>query len=294
MGEVFLGGEAVAAGRMTRHELRRWYQPIYRGVYVAKDAEASLRDRAIGAWLATGRRGVITGVAAAGLHGAPWVDSQHPIEVLGAKCTPQPGLVPRLERLEPDEVRRLHGLPVATRVRTAFDLGRHQARPEALARLDALMWNQRFDVDAVLELGERYPRSRGLRQLRELLPLVDGGAASPRESRTRLWLLDTGFPRPETQIPVPLATGMAYLDMGWEEFSVAVEYDGDQHRADRRQYVRDLTRLRMLTDLGWTVIRVIAEDRPSQWLARAEAALRERGCELQLTEVHRVVRRCAA
>lgn len=87
---------------------------------------------------------------------------------------------------------------------------------------------------------------------------------------------------------------MAYLDMGWEEFSVAVEYDGDQHRADRRQYVRDLTRLRMLTDLGWTVIRVIAEDRPSQWLARAEAALRERGCELQLTEVHRFVRRCAA
>ena len=51
MSEVILGGEAVAAGRVTRHELRRWYTTLYRGVYVRKDCEVSLRDRAIGAWL---------------------------------------------------------------------------------------------------------------------------------------------------------------------------------------------------------------------------------------------------
>ena len=33
MTEVFLGREALGAG-MSRHELRRWYHPIFRGVYV--------------------------------------------------------------------------------------------------------------------------------------------------------------------------------------------------------------------------------------------------------------------
>lgn len=295
MGEVFLGGEAVAAGRVTRHDLRRWYTTVYRGVYVPRGTELSLRDRAGAAWLATGRRGVIAGVAASALHHAQWVDPTHPIELVGVKCRPQPGLVPRLESVGDDEVTRALGLPVTTRVRTAFDLGRHQNRPQALARLDALMWTQRFSLDDVLALGDRHPRARGIRQLRELLPLVDGGAASPRESHIRLWLLDAGMPRPETQIPVYRGRrAVAFLDMGWEDVKVAVEYDGDHHRKDRAQYVKDMARLRMLEALGWIVIRVIAEDRPAEWLARVEAALISRGCRVQINEMQRLIRTLAA
>ncbi len=281
MGEVILGGEAVAAGVVTRHELRRWYTNLYRGVYVRKDRDVSLRDRAIGGWLATRRRGVVAGVAASALHGAPWVDPTVPIELVGAKCAAQDGLIPRTERVADDEITRIAGLPVTTRVRTAFDLGRHLDRPQSLARLDALMWNQRFSIDQVLALADRYPRARGVRQLRELLPLVDGGADSPRESRIRLWLHDAGFPRPDTQIPVLVGTRpVAFLDMGWRDFQVAVEYDGDHHRKDRKQYVKDIARLRMLEAMGWIVIRVIAEDDPDEWLARVEAALIDRGGSL--------------
>jgi hypothetical protein len=280
MAQVILGGEAVAAGVVTRHELGRWYAPVFRGVYAPKDTDLSLRDRAIAAWLASKRNGVVAGVAASALHGAPWVDPDVPIELVGVKIRPQAGLIPRTERVADDEITRVGGLPLTTRVRTAFDVGRHLDRPEALARLDALMWNQKFSTDAVLALAGRYPRARGLRQLRELLPLVDGGAESPRESRIRLSLHDAGFPRPETQIPVLAGSTqpMAFLDMGWRDFKVAVEYDGDHHRKDRRQYVKDLARLRMLEALGWTVIRVIAEDRPQQWLARVEDALHAAGC----------------
>jgi hypothetical protein len=282
MSGVILGGEAVAAGVVTRHELRRWYKHLYRGVYVPKDRDVSLRDRAIGAWLVSHRSAVIAGVAASALHGAPWVDPDVPIELAGAKCSPQEGLIPRTERVADDEITRIAGLPVTTRVRTAFDLGRHLDRPEALARMDALMWNQPFSVDAVLALAQRYPRARGVRQLRELLPLVDGGAESPRESLTRLWLHDAGFPRPETQIPVLAGSTqpVAWLDMGWRDSMVAVEYDGDQHRKDRKQYVKDIARLRMLEALGWKVIRVIAEDHPHDWLARVDAALIARGAGL--------------
>jgi very-short-patch-repair endonuclease len=87
---------------------------------------------------------------------------------------------------------------------------------------------------------------------------------------------------------------VAFLDMGWEEFKVAVEYDGDHHRKDRRQYVKDIARIRMLEEMGWIIIRVIAEDRPAEWLARVEAALISRGCRIELNELHRFVRTFAA
>ncbi len=86
-----------------------------------------------------------------------------------------------------------------------------------------------------MRLARRYPGARGLKSLRTALPLVDGGAASPRETALRLLLIDAGLPRPTTQIPVVEGRGrlVRVLDMGWEEFMVGAEYDGDQHRTDR-------------------------------------------------------------
>ena len=51
--------------------------------------------------------------------------------------------------------------------------------------------------------------------------------------------------------------------MGWEDMKVGVEYDGDQHRSDRRQYTWDIRRLEILERLGWIVIRVVAGDQPA-------------------------------
>jgi hypothetical protein len=51
MGEVFRGSEALRDGRLTEHELRRWYHPIFRDVYVPRLNEPSLNDRIVGAWL---------------------------------------------------------------------------------------------------------------------------------------------------------------------------------------------------------------------------------------------------
>lgn len=91
-------------------------------------------------------------------------------------------------------------------------------------------------------------------------------------------LVDAGLPAPQTQIPVVANyRTVAVLDMGWESFKVAVEYDGDQHRTSRRQYVRDLRRLKDLEELGWIVIRVISEDSADAVIAKVVAALRRRG-----------------
>ncbi|WP_082976063.1 DUF559 domain-containing protein, partial [Mycobacterium sp. 1165196.3] len=70
---------------------------------------------------------------------------------------------------------------------------------------------------------------------------------------------------------------IACLDMGWEEYRVAAEYDGDHHRTNRKQYARDQSRLRKLDDLGWMVVRVIADDKPDDVVGRVRRALIRRG-----------------
>jgi hypothetical protein len=188
-----------------------------------------------------------------------------------------------MDRVADDEIVTIDGLPVTSLARTAFDLGRYQKRSAAIARLDALMRAAPFSAAEVRILMKRYGPVRGLRQLRELLPLVDPGAASPKESWLRMLLIDNGFPIPETQIP--LFDGgvdpFAFLDMGWRHIQLSAEYDGDQHRTDRPQYVKDMRRHPKIARHGWEVVRVIAEDREFSILARVyQAWLRRGGAEI--------------
>ena len=294
MAEVFLGREALDDG-LSRHDLRRWYQPVFRGVYAPNRARLTVADRAAAAWLTTDRAGVIAGVAASALHGAQWVGNGEPIEVLVGERRRQSGLIVRMDRFSDDEVTAVGELPVTTPARTAYDLGRHLKRSLALARLDALMRAAPFGIEEVRELMQRYGAARGVRQLRDLLPLVDAGAESPKESWLRLLLVDGGLPAPDTQIPICDEGGVpvAYLDMGYRDIKLAIEYDGDQHRSDRRQYVRDVRRIPMLERRGWEVIRVIAEDRPAEVLLRARGAYARRsGAEID--EMGRFTRTFAA
>ncbi len=93
-------------------------------------------------------------------------------------------------------------------------------------------------------------------------------------------VINAGYPRPRTQIPVygEYAELVAVLDMGWEDVRIALEYEGDHHRTDRRQFRRDIARFEALPDLGWLVIRVTAEDTGGGILARLAAAWARRTC----------------
>lgn len=174
-----------------------------------------------------------------------------------------------------NEIQLIAGVQVTTPERTAYDIGRRGAIRSAVVRLDALAQATGVKVDDALRVANDHPRSPGLRRLESALELVDAGAQSPRESYLRLLLIDAGLPRPQTQIPVVGVDGMpvAYLDLGWEDCMVAVEYDGDHHQTDRRQYLKDIRRLETLEQLGWTIVRVVAEDRPAAIVCRVRDAL---------------------
>jgi len=278
MHKVFVGGEALRGGKLSRYQLRTEFRAIYPDIYVPHWTSPSLRMRSEAAWLWSGRRGILAGLAAAALHGSNWIDDDEPVELIWRNQHSPDGVITRNQRFEDDEVTRVARLPVTTPARTAFDLGRLLRTGEAVARLDALMRARPFSIEDVLLLTKRHPGARGVRQLRAILPRIDSGAASPKETWLRLLLIDAGLPAPETQIPVQENWRLVgVLDMGWEKYKVAAEYDGDQHRTSRRQYVRDMRRLKALEGLGWIVNRVIAEDKPDDVVRRVRQALRRRG-----------------
>jgi hypothetical protein len=278
MSEPFIGSEALASGALSRYQLRTGYRAVFPNVYLAKEVEPSLELRIVAAWLWSRRRATIVGAAAAALHGSRWIPDDVPVELNHANTRPPRGVLTRRDALLEGETQVMDGRPVTTPERTAFDIGRRGAIRSAVVRLDALSRATGFKVDDVLRIARCHPHEAGLRRLEAALALVDPGSQSPRESYLRLLLIDGGLPRPQTQIPVLADDGIpfAYLDMGWEEHKVAVEYDGDQHRSDRRQYVKDIRRQEMLERMGWIIVRVVAEDRPASILYRVRAALADR------------------
>ncbi len=275
MRDPFIGSEALAAGAVTRHQLRTRYRAVLPNVYLPNDVEPSLELRILAAWLWSGRRATVVGAAAARLHGAEWIPDDVPVELAHTNARAPRGVLTRRDALLEGETQIMGGYAVTTPERTAFDIGRRGAVRSAVVRLDDLSRATGFKVGDVLRVARCHPRSPGLRRLETALPMVDAGAQSPRESYLRLLLVDAGLPRPRTQIPVSGADGIpvAFLDLGWEESMVAVEYDGDQHRTDRRQYVRDVRRIEMLERMGWIIVRVVAEDRPAAIVHRVRAAL---------------------
>lgn len=267
MTEPFIGTEALEAGLLNRYQLGRDYRVVAPNIYADRRTALSTRQRSAAAWLWSGRDGVIAGIAASALHGARWVGDDVPIELISTKIRAPTGVITRRDRLLDDELTRIDGLPVTSAERTSFDLGRRGLIGQAVARLDALARATGFNADDVLALAGRHPHVRGLRQLERALELSDPGAQSPKETWLRLMLVHAGFPTPQTQIPVfgPDGYPQYFLDMGWEELMLAVEYEGMQH-AESLGY--DISRSDYIDRIGWTTVRVAAGHRRSDIIAR--------------------------
>lgn len=287
MRKLIVGSQARALGTLSEYDLRRDYDRVHRDIYAPRGHQLTLDERIDGAYLRSGRNGVVAGIAASALLGARWVADDIPIEMIWDVSRAPAGIIVRRDRVAADEITVEDCVSVTTPARTAFDIGRRIDRHEALARLDALQRATLFRPAEVLALAERYRGARGLKQLRALLPLVDGGAASPQETRVRLLLVDAGFPVPRTQIQVVSGIRpLRKLDMGWEDFLVAIEYDGGQHQTDRYQYLKDLRVLPQVERMGWLVLRIIKEDSDAEILVRAYRALIARGWDGTLRKPH--------
>jgi hypothetical protein len=280
--QPFIGNEALAAGNLSRYELRTKYYAVYRNVYLPNGAPLTPVSKAVAAWLWSRREATIAGLSAAALHGAQWIDARLPAELNRRSRDKTGGILLHSDRLSDDESCSIEGIPVTTPARTAFDIGRRRGLITSVIRLDSLMRATGLQAPEVLVLSDRYRGARGIVQLRRVIALADAGAESPQETKTRLALIDGGLPRPTTQIEVFDEFGhfVARLDMGYDEWKVGVEFDGAQHWTDPAQRARDIDRLAELQTLGWIIVRVSADIlryRPHTMVLRVRDALLSRG-----------------
>jgi hypothetical protein len=286
MGELdwpFIGTEALADGRVTRRTLRSRHEMVYHNVYLPKGRELTPVTRAVAAWLWSGREATIAGLSAAALHGSKWIDSRLPAELNRTEATRADAILIRREKLLYDEICLIRGMPVTTPARTAFDLGRRKGLRTAIIRLDALANATDLNPTHIEAITDSHRGLRGLAQLRRAIKLMDGGAESPQETRTRLLLVDAGLPKPKTQIVVCDAFGypFARIDMGYDEWKVGVEFDGQQHWTDPARRTADIDRHAELEALGWRMVHVSSDllrYRPGVVVARTCAALETAGC----------------
>ncbi|WP_291040046.1 hypothetical protein [Herbiconiux sp.] len=182
---------------------------------------------------------------------------------------------------------RRHGLPVTDPITTWLQLAAVLADAWLVAAgehlvLDPIVRDPRDPrPHARLEEFAERIRSfdgRGAAKARRALSRMRLGVESPRETFLRLDLLAAGLPEPEVNGEIRDAQGrlIAIGDLVYRPQMVLVEYDGDHHRTDSRQYRRDIERQDLLVELGWRRIRVgrdFPRTGPRSAVERTRAAL---------------------
>ncbi|MFV9633124.1 hypothetical protein [Mycobacterium neumannii] len=240
MEDVFVGSTALASGKLTRGQLRWNYRAMFPDVYVSKAAAPQLAQRTLGVHLWSKGRAVITGVAAAALHGARVDDRGKDVELIGRRSRSPRGITVRNEGIEADEITQIAGMSVATVERTALDLGRHFPQNRSVTFLDALARATGVATSDVEPLFERYRDTRRLSSSRDALALMDGGSQSPQETAVRLAIRAAGLPPPRTDFTITDGDDSLRIAMGYAAPKVGVAFGVDRSVA--------------AAQMGWEVI----------------------------------------
>ncbi|WP_401000163.1 hypothetical protein [Agromyces sp. GXQ0307] len=186
------------------------------------------------------------------------------------------GVLGRALRVAPDDVID-DGVRVTSTVRTFCDLARDLSVPELVAVADALAAPHPDLADAITA----YPDHRLRAKLIEAARLRDIASESPKESELRALVCLAGLPVPTCQKVVTDDSGrfVARVDLAFERYGELLEYQGDHHRTDVRQWRRDRTREAILEALGFHVTEITQADlvQPRQLVERIAANLRRRG-----------------
>ena len=182
---------------------------------------------------------------------------------------PHPRRAPQMKGIVGHQLRdlivsRRYGLPVTSVEQTWHDLALCLTRRELVAAGDFLI-SGRTPLTTVEDLRNHLaarPGRRGSARARDCLDLIRTGVDSPQESALRLVIVEAGLPEPEVNHVIRTDTGqfIARVDLAYPAERIAIEYEGDIHRTDRRQFRKDITRRERVEDIWERVIRVTHDD----------------------------------
>lgn len=270
----FTRDEARDLGLKDRHWRTLSEEGLVREVLPGFFVDAKVPDT-LELRLAITRRAISEDVVVA-RRAAAWIHGVDALDHRGFPATPRidtvtrtPGRRPCNRLMEahvaddllPSDVIEVGGLRVTTPLRTASDLARFAPRTDALVAVDAFLHLELIDLGEFTKQLVRWKGRRGIRQAYSTAEKADGRSQSGGESRLRLRVLDMGLPRPELQIPVYDLFGRVrfFLDLGWEHWRLALEYDGEEFHPEE-QRAHDEARRGWIEGREWTVRAFRRED----------------------------------
>ncbi|XVX21074.1 hypothetical protein ACQP1U_04150 [Actinomycetota bacterium] len=164
-----------------------------------------------------------------------------------------------LDLRETDIVRRLPVTSMAWTVLDVAGLG-YWSRNDVIALGDAFLNRSETLLDELVALS-LLPRRRRVRKLREAIPFMRVGSRSAMESLTRIKCAEGGLPEPElNQDIVELGEWLGEVDFLWRKARVIVDFEGDYHWTDKRQWRIDTTRRRLFRRYDYDYIPITAGD----------------------------------
>lgn len=248
-------------GQLLRDSLVR--RPL-RDLYIPADVPDDLESRAQAASLVIPAHAVAVDRTAAWIWG---VDARTPsaldlpprpefFVLRGHSRLRRSGLDSGERDLAADDIARVGKILVTVPARASLDLGCRLGAYDALAAMDAFDRAHGISAAVLLPMLPRFRGRRGVVQVRELVPLVDGRVESAGESFVRRAMFEAGLPMPQPQYTVMLH-GITYrLDLAYPRLKICIEYDGEEFHDSDEARLRDERRRRRLREAGWTVIVV--------------------------------------
>ena len=211
---------------------------VGRGAYARRDGETTEETLIMGTSPTWPPQTLVTGVSGLRLQGV-LMGSPDPLHFVATH--------PRQVRRRGVRVTRVATLPphegsIARTRRTL--LGGCRQNLSLLDLVTAGDWLIRAKLTTLAGLKAYVDSSstRGVGPARDAVALVRERVDSVRETWLRLCIVLVGLPAPQCNPTVSGVRGYGRVDLTYLEYRVLIEYEGDQHRGDKRQWNRDIDR----------------------------------------------------
>lgn len=221
---------------------------------------------------------------------ATWQPAE-PIEIAAPQEQSPPrakGVKGRRLMSERAQTWRVRGVPVVDPIAAVLSCASELTVEQLVVLLDAVIADSsnypgtdevvrpRCTLDYAGKRIAEWGRFPGSAAVRIAFGIAREGVESPKETETRLAILDAALPEPVVQFEVRDGRRLvARVDLAYPQWRIAIEYEGDGHRTDKEQWRRDIARQRELEQRGWIVIRLTQHDldEPDEFLARIRSAV---------------------
>lgn len=177
------------------------------------------------------------------------------------------GVVGHRLRVRDDELSAVAGIRVTSPARTWLDLASVLSLEDLIAAGDSIVCTHQRSFGPVVaakaslpdlaSMVNRHGRARGVRNARLALELVRVGVDSPPETYLRLEAWRRGLPEPDLDAVIHGVCGnaVAWPDLAFQEYRVAVQYDG-RHHLTAAQQESDARRDNATVLAGWIPVRI--------------------------------------